>query len=134
VGGELFALNPATGAVLHGFDPAMMANPAIGGLTAPTIGADGLVYVGVRGKHPTAAQAAVNGRMLALSYSIDSGFSLVWDYAVEGQLDWVPPAIGANGALYFGSSAPFMPGLEILWFAPTEPPPTRSPMFYGVFE
>ena len=53
---------------------------------------------------------------------------------VVGQLDWVPPAVGANGALYFGSTADY-PILTFLnYAAPGEVPPRTSPRFYALFE
>lgn len=134
VGGALFAMRPSDGAVLHSFDPAAATPPAIGGLTAPTIGANGLVYVGVRGKHPNGPDAGVNGRVLALSYSVSDGFALLWNYEAEGQLDWVPPAIGANGAIYFGTSAAHNPIEQTFWYGPNDTPANRSPLFYAIFE
>ncbi len=133
LGGALFAIRPSDGAVLHAFDPATLPNPGVGGMTAPTIDVAGRVYAGIRGKHPAGNDPAVNGHMYGLFYNT-IGFSLIWDYEVDGLLDWAAPAIGPNGGLYFGSTDRFTPGQEIEWFGPNDVPPNRSPKFYAVFE
>lgn len=131
VGGLLFAVNPATGAILATFDPSIQPAPGVGGMTAPTIDAAGRVYAGIRGAHPTLFSGAVNGRMYGLT---DNGasFSVLWNFEVDGLLDWVPPAIGADGAVYFGSSDDFAPGGEITWYNFGETPANRSPKFYRI--
>ncbi|MBI3963322.1 MAG: PQQ-like beta-propeller repeat protein, partial [Deinococcus sp.] len=133
VGGALFAIDPDDGSVLDEFDPAMLPSPGIGGMTAPTIGSNGTVYVGIRGKHPTAIMPAVNGHMYAVTFTPGTGFAVLWDFEVAGQLDWVPPAIGANGGLYFGSSDAFQPLFIIQYFDLSEIPPNTSPRFYAIF-
>jgi len=130
-GGVLIALNSTSGATLGVFTPT-----TAGGMTAPTIGANGAVYVGVRGKHPTGQAAGVKGRMYALSFS-NSAFSTLWQYEVAGQLDWVTPSIGSDGGLYFGSTddrlnGSFLKNLFDPWFGPTEIPADTSPLFYGI--
>ncbi len=135
-GGQLIAMSPATGAILGTFDPSTLATPAVGSLTGPSIGANGTIYVGVRGLHPTSTSAAVNGRMVALTFN-GSTFTPLWDYAVDGQLDWVTPSIGADGGLYFGSSDDRLNGSMIKnfldpWFDMTEIPPDTIPKFYGI--
>ncbi|MCK6456108.1 MAG: PQQ-binding-like beta-propeller repeat protein [Phycisphaerae bacterium] len=133
-GGALFAINPANGSILHTFDPASRPQPGVGGMTAPTVDAAGRIYVGIRGKHPTIGAGGVNGRMYGLTYNAASGFSVLWEFEVDGQLDWVPPAIGANGGLYFGSTPNLTPGEEITWFAPGQVPADRTAKFSAVFE
>lgn len=133
-GGLLYAIDPASGMIRHSFDPGTLPTPGIGGATAPTLGADGTIYFGVRGKHVAGADAAVNGWMYAVRYDAVAGFSLVWSMEVSGVLDWVPPAIGADGGLFFGSAEPINPAEQIFWFAPNATPPNRCPRFYAVFE
>ena len=130
-GGLLFAVNPANGAIQATFDPATRPTPGIGGMTAPSVDGAGRVYVGIRGAHPTLFTSAVNGRMYGLT---DNGasFGVLWDFEVAGQLDWVPPAIGADGAVYFGSTDAFTPGGEINWYSSAETPANRSPKFYRI--
>ena len=131
VGGLLFAVNPATGAVLATFDPALQPAPGVGGMTAPTLDAAGHIYVGIRGAHPALGSAAVNGRMYGLA-DAGSSFSVLWNFEDSGLLDWVPPAIGADGAVYFGSSDAFAPGGEINWYTFAETPANRTPKFYRI--
>lgn len=85
------------------------------------MGADGTIYCGVRGRHPTLTESAVNGRMYAVRDNAAAGFSALWQYEIEGQLDWAPPAIGTNGGLYFGTSAAFPPAEQITWYALRRP-------------
>lgn len=132
-GGAVIAMNPGTGAILATFQPPA---PAESGFTAPTIGANGTVYVGIRGKHPTGSTASVPGRMYALSFS-GTAFTKLWEYVVRGQLDWVTPSIGADGGLYFGSTddrlnANFLKGFFDPWWGPTEVLSDTSPIFYGI--
>jgi outer membrane protein assembly factor BamB len=132
-GGALFALDPATGFARATFNPGTLANPGTGSMTAPVLGADGTIYCGARGRHPGIGSAAVNGHMYAVTPT-DGTLALLWDLEVDGLLDWAHPAIGANGGLYFGSSAPVNPAQQILWFEPGQLTPNASPEFYGVFD
>jgi outer membrane protein assembly factor BamB len=122
-GGALFALDPATGGILAEFEP---GGP--GGLTAPTLGSDGVVYFGLRGRSPPGP--AADGRVYAVE--LTDKFKTLWEQAVEGQIDWSAPTIG-HGALYLGTAAPF--GLaQALFHKPSEVPRDTSPRFYGLFE
>ncbi|MFO0973349.1 MAG: PQQ-binding-like beta-propeller repeat protein [Phycisphaerae bacterium] len=129
-GGALFAIDPGNGAVRASFDPATLAQPGHGGMTAPIVDSAGHVYAGIRGLHPLGSTPAESGHMYGLSYSPAAGFGVLFDRTVDGLLDWAAPAIAANHALYFGSSAPFTPGGEVQWFTPSETPANRSPRFY----
>lgn len=133
-GGALFAVNPADGAIQHTFDPDAAGLGGIGGMTAPTIGANGVVYVGSRGQMPAGATPSVNGRVYGLNYDPATGFHVLWQFEAQGQIDWAHPTIGANGALYFGTTDLFAPVIIPQWFAPADVPPDRSPIFYGLFE
>lgn len=130
-GGKLFAVEAATGKILGEFDAASVKG--VGGVTPPTIGADGTVYVGIRGKGVMLGNQPVNGRMVAIRFA-DGAFRTVWDFEVEGQIDWAPPAIGANGGLYFGTSAPFDALIHTRYAAPGEVPTNTSPRFYGILK
>ncbi|MCC7534864.1 MAG: protein kinase [Deltaproteobacteria bacterium] len=136
-GGSLFALD-ATGRILASFDPAGASPAGVGTLTAPTLDANGTVYVGARGRHDLLVGPDVptsqwrEGVLYAVRLAGDA-FEVLSALEIEGQLDWVPPAIGADGGLYFGSSDSFSP-IDQTWFAPGEEPSRRSPYFHGVFE
>jgi hypothetical protein len=54
----------------------------------------------------------------------------VWDYEVEGHLEWNHPAIGPDGGLYVGSSVGGV--TDIFPHAPSVVPPNSSPYFYGI--
>ena len=126
-GGGLYALDPGTGRTLAEF------TGGIGGMTAPVVDAAGTVYVGIRGKHPFGRTPAVNGRVFAWTRGGGSKFRPVWEFDADGQLDWAAPAIGAKGSLYFGSTAPVSPILQVQFFKRGEDP-KASPKFYGIFE
>lgn len=130
-GGLLFSVNPANGAILATFDPSTRPTPGVGGMTAPTLDASGRIFVGIRGQHPALGVTPINGRMYGLT---DDGatFGVLWDYEAGGLLDWVPPAIGADGAVYFGSSDVFTPGGEINWYTFSDMPANRSPKFHRI--
>ena len=53
--GELYAVDPASGSVLAEYDPSDDTSSAVGSLTSPAIGANGVVYVGVRGRFGNSA-------------------------------------------------------------------------------
>jgi outer membrane protein assembly factor BamB len=129
-GGELFALDPTSGKILSRFAP---SPSGVGGMTAPTIDCDGRVYIGIRGKHKGVVSPAVNGRMYGLEFA-KNAFKVLWNFEVEGQLDWVAPAIGAKGSLYFGSTAPFPIIGQALSYGKKETPADSSPKFYAVFD
>jgi outer membrane protein assembly factor BamB len=147
--GRLYELDPATGATRATFDPSALVAPQLGGLTSPTLGDDGIVYVGVRGTsdglaRPDAPSSQWRpGAVFALRRDASSGFDVVWSMPLPGEnIDWAHAAIGADGALYFGSSA-MTPtensvslggGLLPVFFGPDEVPPFESPHFYRVIE
>lgn len=134
----LFALDPRTGAVTATFEPGALDEPVVGGLTSPTLGDDGTIYVGVRGRHdlllpPGPASAWRDGAMFALRAEGD-GFEVLFRVPVDGVIDWAHPAIGANGGLYFGSSDRYSPLRGLTWYAPGEPVEHGDPAFHAVFD
>lgn len=96
--GKLLALEPKSGAVMARWDPLTASPPCPGGLSDITLGNDEAVYVAVRG------HGARKGRMYCLRRS-GANFNVVWSHPVDAHLDWVSPAIGRDGTLYFGSSS-----------------------------
>ena len=134
VGGVLVAIDPDSGAIEATFDPSTLPSPGIGGMTAPILDADGVVYVGIRGKHPGVVDLGVDAHVYAVKLASPSAFAApIWDYTVNAQLDWAPPVIGANGGLYFGSTAEVQIGAYIQWLDMTSIAPNTSPNFYAVF-
>lgn len=124
-GGALVELDPATGELRRTFEP----ETAVGGMTAPVVDAAGRIYVGVRGKHPAFRREAVAGRMLCLSPALEP----LWEFEVDGQIDWAAPAIGADGGLYFGTTAPCGdPLIHAKFFRDGETPADTTPTFYGL--
>ncbi len=100
--GELYALDLQTGAVLGNYDPSDDVPAAVGGVTSPAIGADGVVYFGVRGRY---GNNAVNGHYFGVTFDEGAGaFTRLWNYEVDGHIEWNHPALGPRGALYGGSS------------------------------
>ena len=134
--GVLVALEPGTGEVLDVFDAADLDSPGVGGMTAPTIGGDDTIYVGVRGRGSgiLGGTDVVNGTMYAIRFSRTVGFELIWEFEVDGLLDWVPPAIGDNGGLYFGSSDTFSGIEQAIFYDLDEIPENTSAKFYAIFE
>ncbi|MCG8608051.1 T9SS type A sorting domain-containing protein [bacterium] len=103
--GSLFALDPSSGEILAQYDPSDDVPAAVGGLNSPAIGADGIIYVGVRGKFEQALVEPVNGHVFALQFDEVSGaFQRLWSFEVEGHIEWTHPAIGPDGGIYIGSS------------------------------
>ncbi len=140
-GGALFLLDPQSGRVLATFDPAMLPTPGVGGMTAPTLGDDETVYVGIRGRHDLVLGPEVttsqwrDGAMYAVKLDASGArFEVRWSRPVEGQLDWAHPALGPDGALYFGSSDRFSPLDQATFYSLSEEPPRHSPRFYAVRE
>jgi outer membrane protein assembly factor BamB len=103
--GALHQLDPGTGAIRSGFEPAKATPEGRGGLTDPTLGADGTVYVGTRGRAAALFRDAVPARMYALRPAAD-GMAIVWSLAVSGSLHRSSPAIGPEGGLFFGTTGP----------------------------
>jgi outer membrane protein assembly factor BamB len=138
--GTLFWLDAATGATLASFDPATLPDAGFGGMTPPILGNDGTAYVGIRGRHdlllaPSAPTSQWrNGHLYAVR--LENGApKVLFDHAVDGLLDWAAPAIGANGALYFGSTAKFRDLVELAAVhAPGVTPMWTSPVFTAIFE
>jgi len=101
--GQLYALDLTTGAELASYDPSDDAPAAVGGINSPAIGADGTVYIGVRGRF---GDDAVSGQAMAVSYNAsEPGFELVWNAVLDGYVEWNHPAIGPDGGIYLGSSS-----------------------------
>ena len=135
-GGTLSVLDAVTGEILERFDPRDLPLPGTGGMTAPTLDNEEVCYVGVRGQHhPGDPEQFVDGKMYALQFDANTGsIEVLWQRPVDGNLDWVPPVIGANGGLYFGSSdrAPILE--DATWYGLSEQPANRDPVFSAVFE
>jgi len=130
--GKLYAVDPATGQVLASYDPSNDVPAAVGSLNSPAIGADGIIYFGVRGKFAQGSNPAVNGHVFAVDYNASAAqFHKVWNYEVAGQIDWNHPAIGPDGGIYIGSSA----GGEFdatKTYEPGEIPPNTTCKFYAL--
>jgi outer membrane protein assembly factor BamB len=141
-GGALFWLDARTGATLATFDPAKLPTPGVGGMSPPILGDDGTAYVGLRGRHDLLATPDVttsqwrNGHVYAVRLDAASGTTkMLFDVEVDGLIDWAAPAIGANGALYFGSTAKFRDLVELQpMYPPGMVPQWTSPVFSAVFE
>jgi outer membrane protein assembly factor BamB len=104
-GGRLHRLDPASGALGASFEPLAADPRGSGGLTDVTLADDGALYVGTRGYRGGLLSRTVAARMYALRP--DAGnFRVLWSIVVEGGIDWASPAIGPDGGLYFGSTAP----------------------------
>ncbi len=86
-GGELVAVDAASGSVLWRFDPEQ--HGGTGSMNGIAIGSDGIIYSGVSG-------ATSGGRVFAIR---DDG-SLLWQFTLGGLLEWAHPVIGPFGDLY----------------------------------
>jgi outer membrane protein assembly factor BamB len=104
--GQLYAVDPATGTVLAAYDPSDDVPEAIGSINSPAIGADGIVYFGVRGHYVGPfASTPVDGQVFAVTYdAANARFTRLWNEVVAGHIEWNHPAIGPDGGLYMGSS------------------------------
>lgn len=101
--GTLYAIDPATGITLASYDPSDDVPGAVGGINSPAIGANGTVYIGVRGRF---GDDAANGYYMAVDYDAKATqFVLRWHEEVDGYVEWNHPAIGPDGGLYAGSSS-----------------------------
>ena len=101
--GALYAVDPASGAVLASYDPSDDVPEAIGSLNSPAIGANGTVYFGVRGRF---GNNPVNGQYFAVTYDEAAAqFTRLWNVEVEGLVEWNHPAIGPDGGIYAASSS-----------------------------
>jgi hypothetical protein len=130
--GKLYAIDPATGQVLAFYDPSSNVPAAVGSLNSPAVGADGIIYFGVRGKFAQGGNPAVNGHVFAVDYNASAAqFHKVWNYEVDGQIDWNHPAIGPDGGIYIGSSVggEFDPAKT---YEPGEIPPNTTCKFYAL--
>ena len=133
--GKVYALAPATGSVLASYDPSDDVPAAQGGINSPAIGADGTVYVGVRGRYRGVfVPELVNGHYFALDFNPATGqFSRVWSYEVDGYIEWNHPAIGPDGGLYVGSSAGGSgDSIQNAFHPHGAIPPGTSPKFYAI--
>ncbi len=104
--GQLYAVHPATGTVLAAYDPSDDVPEAVGSINSPAIGADGIVYFGVRGHYVGPfASTPVDGQVFAVTYdATNARFTRLWNEVVAGHIEWNHPAIGPDGGLYVGSS------------------------------
>ena len=128
--GELYAVEPATGTLLATYDPSDDDAQAVGSLTSPAIGANGTVYVGVRGRY---GQNSINGRVLALDYeAAPHRFAQRWSYEVDGHFEWNHPAIGPDGGLYIGASSNAFDGHTLEVFDWDEVPEGSTCTFYAL--
>ncbi len=101
--GLLYAVDPASGAVLASYDPSDDVPEAIGSLNSPAIGANGTVYFGVRGRF---GNNPVSGQYFAVTYEEAAArFIRLWNVEVEGLVEWNHPAIGPDGGIYAASSS-----------------------------
>jgi len=130
--GKLYAVDPATGQILAAYDPSIDVPSAVGSLNSPALGADGVIYFGVRGKFEQGNNPSVNGQVFAVDYNASAAqFQKVWNYEVAGQIDWNHPAIGPDGGIYIGSSVggEFDPSKV---YEPGEIPPNTTCKFYAL--
>ena len=126
--GELYAVDPTSGIMLAEYDPSDATPQAVGSLTSPAIGANGVVYVGVRGRF---GNSAVNGHVQAVAYDEqERRFSLLWDHDVDGHIEWNHPAIGPDGGLYIGSTTNEFTGTPLQVFDSDEVPDGFACTFY----
>ncbi|GAB5536076.1 MAG: hypothetical protein Rubg2KO_23250 [Rubricoccaceae bacterium] len=101
--GALYALDLGTGAELASYDPSDDVPEAVGGLNSPAIGADGMVYIGVRGRF---GDDAIPGQAMGVRYNAsEPSFELAWNAVLAGYVEWNHPAIGPDGGLYIASSS-----------------------------
>lgn len=133
--GQLYALDPATGMVLAAYDPSDDVPEAVGSINSPAIGADGIVYFGVRGHYvgPFAA-TAVDGQVFAVTYDAAiARFTRLWNAPVAGHIEWNHPAIGPDGGLYVGSSVGngSSDPVYTATYAPGVVPEGTTPTFYA---
>jgi outer membrane protein assembly factor BamB len=131
LGGKLLRLDPASGRVAATWDPEAASPGCSGTLTDVSLDNQGVLYVGVRGRHPVLRGREVRGRMYALRFT-GGRFEVLWSREVQHQIDWASPAIGPTGGLYFGSSATSNPLTVLLPPAAGEDLPNAHPIFYGV--
>lgn len=128
--GDLYAVDPASGTLLARYDPSRDDPEAVGSLTSPAIGANGTVYVGVRGRY---GANGIDGRILAVDYDVQRRrFRLRWSYTVDGHIEWNHPAIGPDGGLYIGSTPNTFDGSTLQVFDPEEVPEGTTCTFYGL--
>ncbi len=129
--GALHAVAADDGQLLASYDPSDDVPAAVGGLNSPAIGADGTIYVGVRGKFKAALVEPVNGHVFAINYNQDQmQFSTVWNYEVEGHIEWNHPAIGPDGGLYIASS--FGGATDIRVYEPGQNPDNATARMYAL--
>jgi outer membrane protein assembly factor BamB len=103
---------------------------AVGGLNSPGIGMDGTIYVGVRGKFEQALVEPVNGQVFAIEFDESSStFQRLWNFEVDGHIEWNHPAIGPDGGIYIGSS---VGGSDINTYDLGVVPPNSTCKFYAL--
>lgn len=128
--GDLYAVDPASGQTLARYDPSRDDPQAVGSLTSPAIGANGTVYVGVRGRFDP---NGIDGRVLAVDYDpARRRFTRRWSYTVDGHIEWNHPAIGPGGWLYIGSTPNAFTGNTLEVFDPDEVPEGTTCTVYGL--
>lgn len=129
--GALYALDPATGAVLAAYDPSDDVPEAVGGLNSPAIDADGAVYFGVRGRF---GDNPVNGYYFAVDYDPQTAlFTKRWHYEVDGYIEWTHPAIGPDGGIYAGSAVNESPEqTRLATYDDGVIPDDSTPLFYAL--
>lgn len=129
-GGALHRLDPGTGKALQTWRPDTATPSCVGGMTDVTLDAEGVVYVGVRGRAPWFLTKEVRGRMYALRPE-NGGMEVLWSLELDHQIDWGSAAIGPDGGLYFGSSDTIGVA-HILARGADEDVKDADPAFYGV--
>lgn len=129
--GRLFILKPSTGAIEHSWTPAQATPPCKGGLTDISIDGEGVMYVGAYGTNAPAKSPIGRGRMYCLKHD-GTKFHVLWSHEVDGNIHWASPAIGADGGVYFGSSARLNPIATIMPHPQHMDVPNADPIFYGV--
>lgn len=128
--GELHSLDLESGEILASYDPSDDTPTAVGSLTSPAIGRNGTIYYGVRGRFGNDPR---NGHVQAVRYDDQAHrFSLVWDYEVDGHIEWNHPAIGPDGGIYIGSTTNDFDGADLRIYDWDEVPPSTNGTFYGL--
>ena len=89
-----------------------------------------MIYAGVRGRF---GNSAANGHVQAIQYDEQTReFSLLWDYEVDGHIEWNHPAIGPDGGICIGSTTNEFTGALLQVFDPDEIPDGTTCTFYGL--
>ena len=131
VEGELYAVRLSDGLILGNYDPSDDVPGAIGSINSPAIGADGVIYFGVRGRF---GDNSVNGHYFGVRYDDTAEvFEYLWSFEVDGHIEWNHPAIGPDGAIYGGSSAGGSgSSVALTTYNEDEIPEGSTPHFYRI--